>query len=242
MEAHTDYGRFIVAERQTLFALAIDLTGEHKQRCAGRTFSWAFTGGSTPQEWYRWCVDSRALPPAFHEGTLFTVSDERHVPLESEQSNFGVAERLLLNPLKVPADSRKPWPVDLPPEQAARLYAEQWASLAGRGRGYDVCFLGMGDDGHTASLFPGSPLIADDGGELFTSVEVPGKGWRLTVTPSGLNGCGLIVVMALGAAKAKMIARVLEGPHDPQQTPIQLLRTWRSRVVWLVDEAAAAQL
>jgi 6-phosphogluconolactonase len=98
----------------------------------------------------------------------------------------------------------------------------------------------MGDDGHTASIFPGSPLLMEKEERLFAAVEVPGKGWRLTLTPAGLGACGLIVVMTWGASKAAMLKRVFTGAHDPAITPVQMLQRWRDRVVWLADPAAAA--
>ena len=100
----------------------------------------------------------------------------------------------------------------------------------------------MGDDAHTASLFPGTPLLRNEGGELFAAQEVPGKGWRLTITPAGLRACGQIVVLALGANKAPALARVLHGPDDVLNTPSQILKTCADRVLWLVDEPAAAEV
>ena len=100
----------------------------------------------------------------------------------------------------------------------------------------------MGDDGHTASIFPGSPLLKKGEHRLFAAIEVPGKGWRLTITPAGLRGCGLIVVMALGLPKAAMLKRVQAGPYDPAKTPVQILRECRDRVVWLVDSAAVSRM
>ena len=78
--------------------------------------------------------------------------------------------------------------------------------------------------------------------ERFAAIEVLGKGPRFTITPSGLRACGQIVVMALGAAKASALARELSGPDDVETTPSQILKTYASRVIWLVDAAAAAQL
>jgi 6-phosphogluconolactonase len=240
-ETNTPYGRVIVGEKESQFARAAALVAEAQGR-ARDAFTVAFSGGSTPQEWYRWCAAQGALPADVTAGANFTVSDERCVPLADNLSNFGHADRLLLAPLNVAPAHRHPWPVGLPPAEAAKNYSATLRSLAGAGCAYDVCFLGMGDDGHTASLFPGSPLLRDDGGEFFAAIEVPGKGWRLTITPAGLRACGLIVVLALGANKAAMLARVLRGEPDPLSLPIQILQTCSDRVVWLVDGAAAASL
>ncbi len=241
-EQTTDYGRLIVGAKEELFAKAVELAVAEHAGTKSKNFTWAFTGGSTPQDWYRWVASTQALPAEVVAGAHFTVSDERHVPLNSDQSNFGNAERLLLEPLGVPTEHRHPWVVAYEPPAAAEAYRRTMMILAGPGKGYDVCFLGMGDDAHTASFFPGSPLLEDDGNLPFASLDVPGKGPRLTITPAGLRACGLIVVMTLGAGKAEALHRVMRGPFDPSKAPSQILQTCSDRVVWLVDEAAAAKL
>ncbi|PTY03179.1 6-phosphogluconolactonase [Opitutaceae bacterium EW11] len=241
-ESTTPFGRLIVGEKEELFVKAVDLASEVLAKIPSRTFSWALTGGSTPQEWYRWCAAGRTISQELRSRAVFTVSDERHVPLESDQSNFGNAERLLLAPLGVPIEHRMPWPVERPATEAAVRYGEAFAGAFGRNRAYDLCMLGMGDDAHTASLFPGSPLLREPTKRLFTSVEVPGRGWRLTITPTGLFACGKIVLMTLGAGKRQALQRVFQGADDPVNTPSQILRTCADRVVWLVDNAAAASL
>ncbi|MGA3007620.1 MAG: 6-phosphogluconolactonase [Opitutaceae bacterium] len=256
-EKTTDYGRLWVGEKEELFARAVALAAGQQAKAVANNFTWALTGGSTPLEWYDWCVRTRALPSALMAATRFTVSDERHVPLASEESNFGHAIRRLLDPLGVPAERRHPWPVELTPPAAAEVYRRTWAVLAGPGRAYDVCFLGLGDDAHTASLFPGSPLLpADsfvqappaakglakrDAQALFAALDTS-KGPRLTITPAGLRACGLIVLMTLGAGKAPALKRIFTGPYDPAKMPAQILKTCAERVVWLVDEPAAKEI
>ncbi len=243
-EISSDCGRVIVGTQEELFAQAVSLAAGQKAKADadGRRFIWALTGGSTPAAWYKWCAANDTLSADIKRDTHFTVSDERHVLLNSPDSNFGNAERLLLAPLGIPTDQRHPWMVAWPVAEAAEAYRRTMLILAGPGRAYDVCFLGMGDDCHTASLFPQTPLLKDDGGLLFGGQEVPGKGWRLTITPTGLRACGLIVVMALGAGKADALHRVMRGPEDVHNVPSQLLKSCADRVVWLIDEAAAARL
>jgi 6-phosphogluconolactonase len=241
-EISSDFGRVVVGSQTELFGEALRLTVAAQQAARPGRFLWALTGGGTPAAFYKWCVETRALPDGLAQGTHFTVSDERHVPLGSPESNFGNAERLLLAPLGVPTDRRLPWMVAWPVAEAAEAYRRTMLILAGPGRAYDLCFLGMGDDCHTASLFPQTPLLKDDGGLLFGGQEVPGKGWRLTITPSGLRSCGRIVVMALGAGKADALHRVHRGPADLLNVPSQVLKTCAGNVVWLVDEPAAAKL
>jgi len=253
-EKNTDYGRLCVGEKEELFARAVALTAAQQARTTSESFTLALTGGLSPLEWYDWCVRTRALPPALLAVAHFTVSDERHVPLMSEESNFGHAMRRLLDPLAVPSERRHPWPVRLSPSVAADAYRRAWAALAGPDRAYNVCFLGLGDDAHTASIFPGSPLLSAFAGatadkpadssaglELFVSLDTS-KGPRLTITPAGLRACDLIIIMTHGAEKAPALKRIFSDPYDPPKAPAQILKTCADRVVWLVDQAAARDI
>lgn len=241
-EKSTPYGRLVVGEKLELFAEAVRLAVAARTACIRSHFTWAFTGGSTPQAWYAWAAQTHAIPPEVMATSHFTVSDERCVPLSSDDSNFGNAERLLLAPAGVPVEHRHPWVVAYQPEAAAEAYRRTLQLLNAPGQAYDVCFLGMGDDAHTASFFPGSPLLESDGGLYFAAVDTPQKGWRLTVTPTGLQHCGLVVVMALGAGKAPALQRVFAGDDSVSDAPAKILQTCAAKTVWLVDDAAAAGL
>ena len=231
-------GRVSVAEREATFAeLARRIVA-----LPGPRPSVALSGGSTPKAFFAWAVATRAFPPEVLARVEWHVSDERCVPLASEESNFGNAARLLLDPLGVPAERRFPWPVDLPPRDAAAAYERFWR-VAGRERLYDLCLLGLGDDSHVVSLWPGCPLLADDGGSRFAATEWPGRGWRLTLTPAGLALCGSVVVLVSGAAKAPALRAVCrDADPDPTRHPGRVLRALAGRVDWLADPAAAAGL
>ena len=202
----------------------------------------AMSGGSTPKAFFKWAVETGALAPATLARVDWHVSDERAVGLDSPDSNFGNLARGLLDPLGVPSARRFPWPVDLPPAEAAAAYERFWR-VAGRERLFDLCILGMGDDSHIASLWPGCPLTAVDGASRFAATEWPGRGCRLTITPSGLALCDRIVLLAGGAAKAPALRAVCRDPHlDLARHPGQVLRGLADRVEWLVDAPAAAAL
>lgn len=202
----------------------------------------AMSGGSTPKAFFRWAVETGALEPATLARVDWHVSDERAVGLDSPDSNFGNLARGLLDPLGIPSARRFPWPVDLPPAEAAAAYERFWR-VAGRERLFDLCILGMGDDSHIASLWPGCPLTAADGATRFAATEWPDRGWRLTVTPSGLALCDRIVLLAGGAAKAPALRAVCRDTQlDLARHPGQVLRGLSSRVEWLVDGSAAAGL
>lgn len=240
-EQSTAYGRLIIGDKEDLFAKAVSLVEDQRRKTQGK-FSWAFTGGSTPAEFYRWCVATLVIPEEIRRLAFFTVSDERYVPLTSDQSNFGNLDRELLTPLGISDEQRCAWPVDLSPAAAAESYGQAWARRMGVGRAYDVCFLGMGEDAHTASWFPSSPLLQSPTKTFFHALDVPGRGWRLTITPEGLRASGRLVVMTLGQGKAEALRRVFKGEYDPVKTPSQILKSCAERVTWLVDPAAASEL
>src|SRR5258708_625540 len=241
IEKKTDYGRVLIGEKTELFAEAVHLVESERQKKMRTHFSWALTGGNTPQEFYDWCVRTSALPEALAAHTNFFVSDERHVPLNSDQSNFGNAERRLLVPYEVPTEHRHPWFVAYPPEEAAEAFRRTAMIVLGPGRGFDVCFLGMGDDAHTASFFPGNPDWQKPTDLLFDAYNTT-RGWRLTITTAGLRASRNILVMTVGAGKAQALKRVIAGPYDPANTPAQILKMCAANVTWLVDPAAASLL
>ena len=111
----------------------------------------------------------------------------------------------MLSPLGVAAENKLPYPVELDPYGAADKYNRLWNERFGEENGFDVCVLGMGDDCHTASLFPGSPLLESAESRNFAAVEVPGKGWRLTITEAGLARSKKIIVNTLGQGKAEAL-------------------------------------
>lgn len=231
-------GRLHIGSREAIFSLCARITDAAAQSPVDAV-SIGLTGGSTPLAFYRWAVAERPFSPALLEKAVWTVSDERMVPLADGDSNFGNADRELLQPLGVREARKMPFPVEVDPHSAATVFERKFVERFGR-VGFDVCMLGMGDDGHTASIFPESPLLALESGELFAPVDVPGKGWRLSVTPLGLELSKRIVVLVTGAGKAERLAAVFG--EEPGRYPIQILARYADRVDWLVDEAAAGQL
>ena len=237
----TEYGTVCVGPANELFAeLAGIGVGAWLAAEAGR-FAWGLAGGSTPKAWYRWCVERGALPARLLAEAHWFASDERCVPLASDESNFGNAARFLLDPLGVPEARRHPWPVAAAPDAAAAAAAGDLAAVVGPARGFSLCLLGLGEDAHTASLFPGSPLLGAATGEPLAAIKVHGKGWRLTVTPTGLASCGHLVIAAMGVAKAAAVRRVFCGGEPLLAVPGKVFRVIGPRTTWLLDPAAAAE-
>lgn len=234
----TPYGQVQVLTEGEIFARTV----EHIEAAVRDGFSRTIglTGGSTPKRFYQWAAENRPFSDRVISSAAWLTSDERMVPESSPESNFGEADRGMLTPLAIPMSLKYPWATSLDPHSAASAYNMRWNEKFGAHRCFDLCLLGMGDDGHTASIFPGSPLLGVEFPDNFTCVEVPEKGWRLTVTRAGLARCGQILITVTGAKKAGVLREVLRGPQG--RYPVQILESRAERTLWLVDEAAAAEL
>lgn len=227
----------VYPSREALFQAYLDLMIETASIRPGAGI--ALTGGSTPKAFYAWAREHLGQQTAPLQTAVWTVSDERHVPSESEDSNWGTAWRAWLgNHLDLDPSLTVPWPTKLAPEAGAKQYAKLWHEAHADLPLYDLCTLGMGNDCHTASLFPACPLLADDGGHDFAATEWPGKGWRLTITPTGLSKCDQIVVLVTGASKVDALKAVFNQPVDLAARPIQVLAPLASRVTWMLDAEA----
>lgn len=235
----TQYGKIIIEDREELFGHIQAFIAETVPAEGNLSKVIGLTGGSTPKAFYRWMIENQRECSGW-DRLHWSVSDERMVALEDEESNFGNADRMLLQPMGINDSQKLPWPVQVDPHSASSVFNRRWEDTFGSEKAFDLCFLGMGDDGHTASLFPGSPLLGAQIKDSFTCVDVPDKGWRLTITEAGLARCEQIVVLVTGAAKAQRLKAVLNEPQGSY--PIQILASMASRVVWLVDREAAANI
>jgi 6-phosphogluconolactonase len=231
----------------------------------GPTAAVSLSGGTTPEELYRLLADASRPWRGRIDWTRVHLfwSDERNVPPNNPESNFGLANRTLIQSLRIP------------PAQVHRIRGELLAAEAGRqydallrswraqmnGPLFHVMLLGIGANAHIASLFPGSPLLErfdsqsdghvgplshvdhDESPLLAAGVWVPELNqWRITLTPRALLASNSIVVMASGREKANAVAAALHAPPDVSLYPAQVLRPAGDRVDWIVDEAAAGGL
>jgi 6-phosphogluconolactonase len=206
----------------------------------------ALAGGSTPRALGEVLVRQpyRDLI-AWHYLHVFW-SDERWVPLSSPECNAGEAMRLFLDYLPIPASQVHPYQTQgITPAQSAALYADLVRELVPNEGGlprFDLIFLGMGDDGHTASLFPHTAPIHEEE-QIVVAHFVPAlNATRLTFTPPLLNAARRVVFLVGGAGKAERLKQVLEGPEQPDELPAQVVRPSSGELTWLVDRAAAAAL
>ena len=203
----------------------------------GRTFSLALSGGSTPKALYELLALDAYRPRIDWAKVEVFFGDERNVPPDHKDSNYRMAREALLAKVPIPGDNVYRMAGELDANEAAKQYGQMLKEKFGDG-GLDLVLLGMGEDGHTASLFPGTSALGEARHRCVASYVEKLKTWRITLTAPFINRSQQVMVLVTGASKARRLAEVLEGEQDPQRRPIQLIRP-EGRLVWLVDAAAA---
>src|SRR5215471_5913347 len=206
-------------------------------------FSIALSGGSTPRDLHRHLATPPLAGQVDWEHVHVFFGDERMVPPDDAQSNYRMADETLLSRVPIPSEQVHRMRGELPPTEASADYAAQLRSFfRDDPPRLDVILLGMGDNGHTASLFPGLSAVHEQR-RWVVAEDVPEVGmWRITLTPVVLNLGREVVFLVAGEGKANMLRQVLEGPYDPEERPAQIVRPAPGEVIWLVDAAAAAKL
>jgi 6-phosphogluconolactonase len=206
----------------------------------------ALSGGSTPKRLFQILAKrGRAAMP--WEQVHLWWGDERSVGPEHADSNFKMTKEALLDPLSLENFERIEGEAD--PAEAAKAYGAKLERLKPQPDQFpvfDYVMLGMGPDGHTASLFPNTPAL-DATSEIVVANPVSspltkGATTRITLTAPALNWGRQIRFLVAGADKAEPLWQVLRGPRDPKTYPSQLIRANDGHLVWLVDKAAAAKL
>lgn len=190
----------------------------------------ALAGGTTPRLVYRRLAQDHRLP--WQKIEIF-FGDERAVPPGDPQSNYRMARESLLDAVSVPPDHVHRIPAERPDREAvAREYAAQLPDQL------DLIILGIGQDGHTASLFPGAPALSEHIRKVVAVEGLKAPHQRLTVTPSVITAAVNKIVLASGSDKAKAVAWALVGSGSLDECPARLARDG----IWILDHAAAAEL
>lgn len=198
----------------------------------------AVSGGSTPKPMFETLAGLRFPWDRVH---IFWV-DERAVPFTSPQSNYRLAAETFLIPAGVPQRNIHRIPAELAPEAAAQRYEQTIRDYFGLEPGelphFDVIHRGMGSDAHTASLFPGEPLIGDRRG-LAAAVYAQRLGqWRITMLPGVLESARSTAMLVTGADKAEALRAVFQEPYAPEHYPAQL-GSRGGTMTWFLDQDAA---
>jgi 6-phosphogluconolactonase len=206
-------------------------------------FTIALSGGSTPRDLHLRLASPPLVDQVDWPHVHVFFGDERCVPPDDPQSNYRMAEETLLSRVPIPAAQIHRMRAELPPHEAAAEYQSQLeAFFKNDPPRIDVILLGMGDNGHTASLFPGLSAVNEQRRWVMAEDVKEVGMWRITLTPVVLNLGRAVVFLVAGEGKASMLHQVLEGPYKPAERPAQIVRPTPGEVIWLVDAAAAAKL
>lgn len=208
-------------------------------------FTFALAGGSTPKELYELLASPEFAPLVEWSRVEFFWGDERCVPPSSSDSNYRMAHEALLSHVPVPPSQIHRMAGELAPVTAAEGYNDELrrafpgAQSPETPPSFDLILLGMGEDGHTASLFPGSPALRES--KAWTCAVQKGDQWRLTLTFPVLNAAREIAFLVTGAAKRTMLENVLSAEAEGCPWPSAGVRPTQGRVTWFVDRDAAPQ-
>jgi len=201
----------------------------------------ALSGGSTPMALYRLLVDA---PVDWSRMHVFW-GDERCVPVDDPGNSYAQARDVLLTRVPIPVDNVHRVQSELEPAEAAQAYAATLSGFRDPPRDwprFDLILLGMGDDGHTASLFPGSPVDEAEPIIAVTAHYQDRPADRVSLTPRVINDARQVVFLISGQSKSETLANVLKGDYHPEQLPAQRIQPTDGTLTWLVDEAAGSKL
>ncbi len=209
----------------------------------GRFLS-ALSGGNTPMQLYK------LLGESFHDKVDWTHvhffwGDERCVPVDDGGNSYGQTKKVLFDKINVPYENIHRILSELEPDSAAREYAKTLSVFADPlldWLRFDLALLGMGDDGHTASLFPNSPVEVDSLTLAVTANYQGRPANRVTLTPKVLNSSRNIMFLVSGKSKAAVLSRVFNDNYEPEKLPVQRIVPEDGSLTWLIDEEAGSLL
>ena len=238
MELHVDHTPAEVIKRIAceINRMANDSVNDHGK------FSWALSGGSSPKALFQLLANEFANEFPW-ENTWFYFGDERYVPHDHPDSNYLMAKNAMLDPMNV--DQGHIFPVDtsLSPEDAARAYQTTLQRSFGEDfPRFDLILLGLGDDAHTASLFPGTDVL-DNETDLVSAVYIPQmKVHRITLTKKLINNARNVAFLTYGENKSDAVRQVLQQEGGYRVYPARLIQPTSGTLTWYMDQAAAAQV
>lgn len=240
--------RDILPDSETLADAAAEQFAELANEAVSRhdRFTVALAGGSTPRTLYQRLAGAAYRDLVPWDRTHVFLGDERYVPADDPDSNFRMARETLLDHVPVPREQIHPVPTHLEAAEAARQYEttirEVLDAPAPNVPSFDLILLGIGADGHTASLFPETKAleVAD---RLVVENWVPQQNaMRITFTIPLLHQARTIILLASGQDKADAVARAIEAPRNLTETPSQCLRDAQGDVIMVLEHTAAANL
>lgn len=223
-----------VAER---FVRAAIVTTRNRKR-----FTVALAGGSTPRAAYQMLATHQFASKINWESVHVWWGDERCVPPDDPQSNYRMAKESLLDEVPIPPNQVHRIRGEDPPVDAAAAYEDSLRESFGLSDGLDLILLGLGEDGHTASLFPGQPAVHEKIRWVLAEPITALGAWRVTLTPALITRSREVIFLVSGTAKAARLNQVLHERADREVSPAGVIARGSKRVRWLVDREAAGEL
>jgi 6-phosphogluconolactonase len=209
-------------------------------------FNVALSGGSTPRGVHAVLAQAEVREQIPWLQVHLFWGDERCVLPTHSDSNYRMAEESLISHIPIPAQNVHRILAEQSPEQAAEAYEQTLRECFALSESilpcFDLIFLGMGADGHTASLFPGTAGLREEKRLVIAHYVEKLAAWRITLTAPVLNQAAYVAFLVCGKDKPEALSRVLEGAYEPERFPAQLIRPTNGTLLWLVDEAAASLL
>ncbi|MBL0740032.1 6-phosphogluconolactonase [Chryseolinea lacunae] len=231
-------------QEEVIVALADFMVNEANQSIAkhGR-FSVVLSGGSSPKKLFETLASPGYRERIAWPQWFFFFGDERYVPATHADSNYRMAKETLLDPMNITPGQVFRMNTDLTPPEAASAYETDLLAYFGdKPVRFDLILLGLGDDAHTASLFPHTPVLHEKEA-LVKEVFVPKvSAFRITLTTRSINCAANVAFLTFGASKASAVHHVLKGVRNIEEYPAQLIKPEDGTLHWFIDEAAAAQI
>ena len=231
-------------ENEVLAALAdYFVSVADKSIVAKGKFSVALSGGTSPKKLYQLLASPAYNKKVDWDKVYFFFGDERNVPKDSPDSNYLMAKKALFDPLEISTLNIFPVDTTLEPAEAAKKYADEIEQFFDDEElSFDLVLLGLGDNSHTASLFPYTPVLHDTTPSVKEVWLEDQQVFRITLNAPMINEAKHIAFLVYGAGKAEAVHHVLEDDEDIENYPAQLIDSIVGEVQWFMDEAAAANL
>ena len=217
----------------------VDLSRE--SIAARGSFALALAGGSTPRALYELLASEKYQAEIDWQNTQIFLGDERAVSPDDELSNFKMAQSSLLSKIEIPAENIHRMEAE---REDLEIAAREYEAILKTYFPLDLILLGMGDDGHTASLFPHSPVL-DEAEMLCAATPIASLQphvRRMTLTFPAINAARQVWILVTGESKATRLQEVLEGAPDNGSTPVAGVQPQNGELFWMLDEAAAGKL
>lgn len=231
----------IYDDEEKLLAGIADFFIQQALEAIGRSgrFSVALSGGNSPKKLYTLLASEKYRNLISWENVFFFFGDERFVPHDDVQSNYRMAKETLFIPLAIKAENIFPVDTKLSPAESAKQYEEIIHKFFPQGKSFDVILLGLGDNSHTASLFPHTDVLNEETAfvkEVFVQ-EV--NQFRITFTAPLINSAKVVAFLAFGSSKASALYLVMKGAFSPSDYPAQLVKPLNGQLHWFIDKEAA---